>query len=300
MPDSGDAFASAALSEWMGDDAADSFVRSDGVHHVVDLPGGNRSGTLFVHFDALPRIAAQARWGTAAADVARKAGWSRLAVLSEGSSWFRSSFLTSEFDARADDEWFDRFDQILFYGAGAGGYAAAAYAAAAPGARVLALAPVASLSAEVALWDTRDPAARRLDWEGYGYAPDMIEAASEAFVVFDPRVPRDGAHAALFRRPGVTRLTARGAGQDPELTLRQCDALSPLIRSAAAGYLDEETFAEIWRLRRASPRYLLSLADRLNEADRRQMLRVVLREGLGKVAARRFQTMAKREGLAGE
>ena len=298
MPDASETTMSEALRAHLGAAADEARVASDGAHHVVDLPGRSRSGTLLVSFDTLPRIAAARRWGEHPFEIARAAGWSQMAVLAEERSWFRSPFLTGIFDERADEEWFDGFDQVLLYGAGAGGYAAAAYAAAAPGARVLAVSPVATLSPDLALWDDRDPAARRLDWDGpYGFAPDMAEAACETAVVFDPRAERDAMHAALFRRPGTVFLRARGAGEGAEITLRQAGALGPLLRAAAVGDLDAETFAEIWRRRREAPRYLMGLADRLNDDGRRELLRRVLKQGLGIVGVRRFQSMASREGL---
>ncbi|MGR3541713.1 MAG: hypothetical protein ACU0BS_09820 [Hasllibacter sp.] len=301
MPNATETTTTDALRAHLGDLAGDATVATDGAHHVVDLTGGARAGTLLVSFDQLPRAMAHRRWGPHPNEIARKAGWTQMAVLSEGPSWFRSPFLTGVFDRRADDEWFDGFDQVLLYGAGAGGYAAAAYAAAAPGARVLAVSPVATLSPDLAPWDDRVPAARRLDWDGpYGFAPDMAEAACQTAVVYDPRAALDAMHAALFRRPGTVFLRARGAGEGAEATLRQAGALGPMLRAAAVGDLDPETFAEIWRRRRDAPRYLMALADQLNEAGRTELLRRVLRQGVGLVGARRFQNMARREGVSAE
>jgi hypothetical protein len=42
-----------------------------------------------------------------------------------------------------DDGFFDEFEQVIFYGSGSSGYAAAAFSVAAPGATVIAVQPQA-------------------------------------------------------------------------------------------------------------------------------------------------------------
>ena len=54
---------------------------------------------------------------------------------------------------------------------------------------------------------------RRLDFTSrYGYAPDMLDAAGKAFVLYDPMDRLDAMHAALFARPNVTLLRLRHMG----------------------------------------------------------------------------------------
>jgi hypothetical protein len=48
---------------------------------------------------------------------------------------------------------FDDFDQVVFYGAGQCGYAAAAFSVATPGATVVAIQPQATLDPRVTEWD---------------------------------------------------------------------------------------------------------------------------------------------------
>jgi hypothetical protein len=58
---------------------------------------------------------------------------------------------------------------------------------AAPGARVLAFRPLATLDPAVAGWDDRFPQARRRDWTSrYGFAPAMLDAAAGAAILHDP------------------------------------------------------------------------------------------------------------------
>ncbi|MFN6978284.1 MAG: phosphoadenosine phosphosulfate reductase, partial [Gemmobacter sp.] len=120
-------------------------------------------------------------------DIARANGWSHLCLIADGATWWRDRRVWGFFDRLVDDAFFEDFDRVCFYGAGAGGYAAAAYSVAAPGATVLALRPRATLDPGVAGWDPRDRTARRLDFTSrYGFAPDMTEGAGKVFVLADP------------------------------------------------------------------------------------------------------------------
>src|SRR6056297_2221287 len=113
-------------------------------------------------------------------------GWSQLCLVSDGDTWFRDRYVIGFFDRLIDDGFFEDFEQVIFYGAGPGGYAAAAYSVAAPGAKVLALQPQATLDPRVTEWDDRFVHMRRTDFTSrFGYAPDMLDAAQRACVVYD-------------------------------------------------------------------------------------------------------------------
>ena len=155
---------------------------------------------LLVTFERAETIRARDDQLPAAYAMAKARGWSLLTLMAEGETWWRDRAVWGYFDRLVDDAFFDDFDQVLFHGAGAAGYAACAYAVTAPGARVLAVAPRATLDPEVAGWDRRHMAARRFDFTSrYGYAPDMTEGAAHVWLVHDPLNPLDAMHAALFR-----------------------------------------------------------------------------------------------------
>ena len=82
-------------------------------------------------------------------------GWSHLCLLSHGDTWFRDNRVYGYFDRLIDDGFFDEFEQVIFYGAGACGYAAAAFSVAAPGAKRGDARPQATLDPRVAEWDDR-------------------------------------------------------------------------------------------------------------------------------------------------
>ncbi|MDG1103479.1 MAG: hypothetical protein P8N75_08935 [Ascidiaceihabitans sp.] len=117
---------------------------------------------------------------------------------------FTIQMVYSYFDRLDDDGIFDDFDHVIFYGAGPCEYAAAAFSVAAPGATVVAIQPQATLDPQITEWDDRYVKMRRADFSSrYGYAPDMLDAAEQAYVIYDPCERLDAAHAAMFTRSNV-------------------------------------------------------------------------------------------------
>ncbi|NJM82817.1 MAG: hypothetical protein HC844_10215 [Tabrizicola sp.] len=135
--------------------------------------------------------------------LAKANGWSELCLIAEGPTWWRDPAVYRYFDQLTDDAFLEDFDRVLFYGAGPGGYAAAAFSAAAPGAEVLLVNPRATLDPTIAGWDHRHRHARRFCFtDRYGFAPDMTEGAGRVWLIHDPQNRLDAMHAALFQRPG--------------------------------------------------------------------------------------------------
>lgn len=227
-------------------------------HDAVFIPAGDR---LIVSFEVDDRIDDPATENAPRSWImGREAGWSSLTIVSQGETWFRDPALYELFDLLTDDGFFDQFDEVLFFGTDSGAYAAAAFSVAAPGARVVALRPQATLDARYAGWDERHRKMRRLDFESrYGYAPEMIDAADAAYVLFDPDAREDAAHAAMFRRANVTYLRCHHLGTTIDRTLDGMDIFVPLLEGAMDGSLDEEGFARLFRTRRTHVHYLRRL-----------------------------------------
>ncbi|MCC6271443.1 MAG: phosphoadenosine phosphosulfate reductase, partial [Microbacteriaceae bacterium] len=199
-------------------------------------------------------------------------------IVAHEDSWFRDPAVFGFFDRLIDDAFFEDFDRVVFYGAGMGGYGAAAFSVAAPGCTVLALAPQASLDPESAEWDRRFPAARRLDFtDRFGFAPDMVEGCERVFLVYDPVQQVDAVHAAMFRGPQVVKLRARHIGRDPQAELARLNVLRPLIDAACAGTLNATRFQHLWRARRDNPHYLGRLIARIQASNRQSRLATALR-----------------------
>ncbi|TNE62948.1 MAG: phosphoadenosine phosphosulfate reductase [Rhodobacteraceae bacterium] len=196
--------------------------------------------------------------------LAARHGWSSLTLMANDldtkDRWFRSKNIYRYFDRLVDDGFFEDFDQVVFYGAGACGYAAAAYSVVAPGATVIAIAPQATLDGRLASWDRRFPKTRRMDFTSrYGFAPDMVDGAEKAFVLYDPRVSEDAMHAALFNRPHVNRIPCRLFGTDPEFEMLEMGALAPILEAAIDGRLDQRAVTRALRKRRDHLGYLRRL-----------------------------------------
>lgn len=211
---------------------------------------------LLVSFDTFERSTERTEKGyPLAMELASKHGWSSLTLLAhspeESDNWFRSAHIYRYFDRLVDEGFFEDFDQVVFYGAGPCGYAAAAYSVVAPGATVIAIAPQATLDGRLASWDRRFPFTRRMDFSSrYGFAPDMVDGADQAYVFYDPRVEIDAMHAALFHKPHVTRVPCRLFGSDPEYEMIEMNALAPILEAAMEGTLDRRTVTRALRRRR--------------------------------------------------
>ena len=210
--------------------------------------------------------------------IAAPRGWSSLSIIADGPTWYRDRAVYGYFDRLIDDAFFEDFDHVVFYGAGMGGYGAAAFSVSAPGSTVVALAPQATLDTDSAEWDRRFMKARRLDFTSrFGFAPDMAEGSERVFIVYDPVQQVDAVHAALFRGSHVTKLRARNIGRDPQAELARIDALRPLIDAACQGTLTDRAFFRLWRARRDNVHYLGRLIGRIQSQNRPARLLRALR-----------------------
>ncbi len=222
--------------------------------------------------------------------LARANGWSHLCLIAEGETWYRDTAVYRYFDRLIDDAFFEDFQSVLFYGAQMGGYAAAAYSVAAPGATVLAVQPVATLDPSVAGWDARYARARRLNFtDRFGFAPEMTEGAGQVFVLHDPAEREDAMHAALFHRPWVTPLRARRLGSSIEAALRKMNLFDRLLTEAATGALTPLSFAQGFRERRNYGPYLRRLLALQADAGRTAREMMICRSVVGRVRAPTFR-----------
>ncbi len=67
--------------------------------------------------------------------------WSHLCLIADGDTWYRDQSVYDFFDSLVDDAFFDGYEQVIFFGAGMAGYAAAAFSVAmkAPSGKPLAM-----------------------------------------------------------------------------------------------------------------------------------------------------------------
>ncbi|NCO86837.1 MAG: hypothetical protein GW886_09455 [Rhodobacterales bacterium] len=254
------------------------FEKLGGSHSVLFIDAGPR---LLVTFETRESIARHPQNQPRGLDLVAQHGWSLLALVSDGDTWFREPAVYGYFDRLIDDGFFEDFDRVGFFGAGSAGYAAAAFCVAAPGAQVLALRPQATLDPAVAGWDRRFIADRRRDFTTrYGFAPDMIEAAQAGFVAYDPAHALDAMHAALFRRSNVTALPCPLSGARTDQMLDAMQVSAAMIAALMDGSLSRLAFARLWRARRASVPYLRMLLKKAETAGRPGLAARVCRHGV--------------------
>lgn len=237
----------------------------------------DQKSTLLVTFETMQGIRALSETAQPFGfELVRTLGWSHLCIISDGDTWFRNDLIYGFFDQLIDDGFFEEFDTVLFYGAGPCGYAAAAYSVASPGATVVAVQPQATLDPRMTEWDDRFPEIRRTSFsDRYGYAPDMLDAAQHAFVIYDPRQELDAMHATLFERPNVTRLRMRGMGGALQTRLVEMHLLYRILTLAGIDKLSEAAFYKLYRARRDNASYLHALRAQM-EKDERDYLMVML------------------------
>ncbi len=259
-----------------------------GAHHWAFF--SDQEPTLIVTFERLEDIRARPDQMPLGLQIAQAKGWSHLCLIAEGETWYRDARVYGYFDRLVDDAFFEDFDQVVFLGAGAQGYAAAAFSVAAPGATVIAISPRATMSPAVAGWDRRAKKARRLDFTTrYGYAPDMIEGAGKVFIIHDPEVADDAMHAALFRGRHVTHLRTPRLDGRVDWALSHMGLIQPMVEAAVSGTLSANAFAGLWRARRNFGPYLRQLLSRAETAGRRRHELMICRSVSKRLQAPRFR-----------
>lgn len=215
--------------------------------------------------------------------------WAHLCIIACDETWYRDTMVYGFFDRLVDEGFFEDFDRVIFYGAGMGGYGAAAFSVTAPGASVLLFAPQATLNPEIAEWDDRHLDARRLNFTTrYGYAPQMTEAAERVIVIYDPMERLDAMHAALFQGVFTTRLPLRFSGPDPEATVTSSGVMPELVRAVSTGRFDRQGFYRLMRARRKVRSYLRRVAYWAEERDRPVLTAVACRSVLSRMKGRSF------------
>jgi len=227
-------------------------------------------------------------------EMVRREGCSLLSFFSNGETWFRDPSLYRYFDRLIDDGFFEDFEQVIFYGAGSCGYAACAFSVAAPGAQVLALNPQATLDPRVTEWDDRFRKMRRTSFtDRYGYAPDMLDAAERATIIYDPRVELDAMHAALFTRSNVDKLRMAYFGSTLDQQMMRLEILYPLLSAIGSGASVPSAFHMLHRERRKDRNYLRAVLGDTEDAKRWGFAKAICEHAADTLNAPRFKKRAE-------
>ncbi|MCB2129366.1 MAG: phosphoadenosine phosphosulfate reductase [Rhodobacteraceae bacterium] len=250
------------------------------------------SATLLVTFETLHSIReTQPGQLPLGYHVAKGRKWSHLCIVAKSDTWYRDPSVYAYFDRLVDTGAFDDYDQIVFYGAGMAGYAAAGFSVAAPGSTVVVLQPQATLDPRIAGWDPRWPEMRRTSFtDRYGYAPDMLDGAAQGYVIFDPEQNLDFMHAALFAGRHVQLLPCRNLGRDIAGALGQMRVLPSILAAACTNSFDDHLFRIFYRARRNYRPYLRTLLKRLEEDGRLHLAAMLCRNVISRIDAPAFKT----------
>ncbi len=250
----------------------EGFFRESRDHSFLHVKRGD---TLVVTFDnldiAMGKREDRRPWGYAFIE---KQGWSMLGVMANGWTWYRDPWVWAEFDRLRDTGFFAGFRRVVFYGASMGGYAAAAFVAACPGADVVAISPQSTLDKAVVPWETRYKTAWDRDFSGpYGDAAQVSAAARRVFLLYDPYEPLDTGHADRFQGANVTKLRAPLLGHRLGSSLQQMGILAPITLGALNGTLTEPEFYRLLRARKGFGRYQKELFKRAIDRGRPDLAR---------------------------
>jgi hypothetical protein len=287
-----DASAATTDDEWLGlvaEIGADAghFQAIGTRHHAFFM---DDDPTLIVSFESIQDIRMRPGQMPAGYAIAREMGWSYLAIIAEGDTWFRDPAVYAYFDRLVDDAFFENYNRTVFLGTGMGGYGACAYSVTAPGATVLAFNPRATVDPARAGWDRRHPAARRMDFRTrYGYAPDMTEGTGQVFAFHDPTVMLDAIHVSLFAGPWVTPVRMPYLGGRTEWAINQVGLMPELLQAAVKGTLTAASFARMWRIRRNFGPYLKGILMATEDAGNRRRAIAVCRSVVQRLNAPRFR-----------
>lgn len=270
------------VAPWWLHDLRGAAVRRQGFfralpdHALVFVDRGPER--LVVGFDNLASVregdVARDGWGYA---FAAARGWSYLGVLAHVPTWFRDPALHAALAELQRAGFFGDFRAVGMIGTSMGAFGACAFAPLAPGCRIVALSPQATLDPRKVPWEARWPTARRQDWDGpFASAPEGVAAAERAHLIYDPLEAADRRHIALFEGPAVRRLPLPLGGHKTALHLRNADVLWSVVETALTGDLTAASFATVRRQTRLSPVWLMPLARRLRAQGRQTRLDGVL------------------------
>lgn len=252
--------------------AKEGFYERLGLQHTALFV--ERGKTLVVSFDNLDHVYERNEdrlpWGLSFA-IAN--GWSVLGLMAHDWTWYRDNDVFDFFDRLQSDGFFEKFDRVVFYGASMGAYAACVFSAAAPGSRVIAISPQATLDRSLTSWETRYKKVWRRDFtDRYGYAPTQLEAAERVYLFYDPCEPLDAMHVSLFQGGNITKFKCRYMGHRIASLWAQLGILKQVTQACIEDDLTPLKLYQWQRLRKTNARYQREMLTRLQEKNRPALL----------------------------
>jgi hypothetical protein len=233
-------------------------------HYRIDTFLADKATTLVVTFEPMGRIkefgSNRRGWGVS---FLQEQGCSVMAVMVKEYDWYRKPDLKAFFMQMRQCGFFRSFEQVVTYGGSMGGFAALAHADAVNAAVVLSINPQATLSAQLAPWETRFDHGRKQDWQGeLAHAADGFKQVQAAYVVYDPLFPLDAKHVSVLAagNPQLVRLKIPVVGHHMPKWMAEMGLLKSTLTDILAGQFSVQHFHHEARKRRLIKRYWLMLA----------------------------------------
>lgn len=191
-----------------------------------------------------------------------KRNFSVLGIVPLENDWYRGEALHAYFKSAAFRTLLAAHDRHIFYGSSMGGYGACAFAAAAPGAIIVAHNPQTTLDTRIVPWESRFPQGRRQNWDGaFRDGKHGVDRASRALVTFDPHERLDAKHADRLGN-AATFLRIPFVGHAVPEHLQRMALLGPVFDEFVAGSWNASAWRRSVRRRRDTRAFLRNLAGR--------------------------------------
>lgn len=221
----------------------------------------------------------------------RDTGWSHLGIVARTKAWYRDPEIISYLQAKADEGFFARFDQVVFAGASMGGFGALVFSALAPGSIAIAFNPQTTLDERLVPWETRYRFGRVQDWDlPLSDAAETVGPSRRTYVFYDPFFDLDRQHAMRLQGPNVALLKTWSSNHYAAPMLRKLDLLKPVMLGAMDGTLEPREYYRMMRARRNLPMYIRGIEARGGERHPK----------LVSAARRRFKVLRRQRAAAAE
>lgn len=195
-----------------------------------------------------------------------KLGYSNLGVQSFAKDWFRMTDAAELLTRLQKSGFFDQFERVVLMGASMGGFAALNYAQLIPNATVLAFSAQSTMSQTITPFERRFPyAVRKSNWvdEPYLDASLAIPHLRNAFLLYDPRVPEDAAHAKRMKHPNVEHVKCAFCTHEAIRVIVLSEAIFPLLQGVVEENRITPAFWKAYRARRNVRKWARGFLDEL-------------------------------------
>jgi pimeloyl-ACP methyl ester carboxylesterase len=182
-----------------------------------------------------------------------KLGYANLGVQSHAKDWFRLTEAAELLTRLQKSGFFDQFERVVLLGTSMGGFAALNYAQLIPNSTVLAISAQSTMSRDIAPFEHRFRyAVRRSNWteEPYLDAVHALPGLRNAFLLYDPRIPEDAAHAKRLTAPNVEQAKIAHCTHEAIRVLILSDAIYPLLQGVVEENRITPAFWQAFRARR--------------------------------------------------